>query len=289
MRFSLITLAGLAALGDNFGAQARATPKDVAVSSSIYAKDFTAFPEDSFKRRLASLLPRSPAVVPLRPVVNTPNAPPPPPKAPDDTAPGTAKPLPGNEGPSAPAKPERLTPAPVRDGADGPVCIAPIRRSKIFARTKYTKTDAEDVNKVLQFMNENRAYYDSKNIKQDKLVFFASGSDGAGKNMALDFVDHNYNDGYATFYDLFKNRAYNEAFGVMPHEGKPAEANSKAMALWARNPIVFNSDKATEGSFWLKHELPNLYNAGSITKMKDNALKPSETDGTIKVPPRPAC
>ena len=242
MRFSLVALAGLAAFGNNLGAQARATPTDVSLSSSVYTRGVTAFQEDNLKRRLASLLPRSPAVIRLKPVINTPDAPPP--RFTGDTTPGSPKPPPGRDGPNTPAKPEPLTPVPVRNGADGPICIAPMRRSRIFGRTTYTKADANDASKVLQFMNEHRAYYEEVNIKQDKLVFFASGSDGLGRTMAHNFVRANVDGGYAHFDDLFKNSRYNKAFnGAWPGDGPPAEAASKAMALWARNPIVFNSGK----------------------------------------------
>ena len=242
MRFSLIALAGLTAFGDIFGAQSRATQNDVSLSSSVHASGVAIFQEDSLKRRLASLLPRSPAIIRLKPVINTPDAPPP--GVPGDTTPGTSRPAPGNNDPSTPAKPEPLRPVPVRDGADGPMCVAPVRRSRIFGRTTYTKADANDFNKVLQFMNEQRAYYDGKGIKQDKLVFYASGSDSAGKYMANAFVDKNAGDGYAMFNDLFMNRKYNDAFhGADVEKGGPAIAASRAMALWARNPVVFNSDK----------------------------------------------
>jgi hypothetical protein len=193
------------------------------------------------KRRIASLLSRMPAVIPPIRTPNTPDAPPP--KTPGDTTPGTPKPPPGNNGPNTPSKPDPLTPKPVQDGATGPVCLAPVRRSRIFGRTTYTKADANDPNKVLQFMNEHRAYYEGKGIMHDKLVFFASGSDGAGKRMAQAFVNFNVDAGYANFNDLFLISKYNAAFGVDPERGEPAKAASKAMALYAKNPVVFNSGK----------------------------------------------
>lgn len=37
------------------------------------------------------------------------------------------------------------------------------------------------------------------------------------------------------------------------------------------------------------YELPNLYDAGTITKMQDNTVLLSKTDGKIPLPPKPSC
>jgi hypothetical protein len=45
---------------------------------------------------------------------------------------------------------------------------------------------------------------------------------------------------------------------------------------------------APETSFWLKHELPRMFNTDSIIKMKDGALTLAETAGTVDIPARTA-
>jgi hypothetical protein len=254
MHFSLIALAGLTALGNNL-AQARvATTNDLVQSSSLRVRDAAAFLEDNFKRGLDSVLPRNPVVIPPKPIK--------PPVTPDGPSP-PVKPPPGRDGPDGPGgKPDPLAPAPIRDPAVGPVCVLKAKRSRIYGRATYTKADAEDPAKVLEWMNENKAWFEAENIQKDKIVFFASGSDGAGKTMAKAFSEANFEKGYAYYNDIFmRSKAANDFKGTdfekgtscpickpvcevkidFEDVGKPAMAASKALALWAKNPIVFNS------------------------------------------------
>jgi hypothetical protein len=252
MRFSVIALAGLAAFGEHLGAQARATPNGLALSTSIDARDDASLSVlEDLKRRLVSVLPRAPAVILPKPVaVPKPVevAPPPRPGVADPAADGpppAAKPGALSDKPDAPAaEPKPLKPADTDVNA-GAVCKLPkTRRSSRLSRRAYTKADAGDPAKVLEWLNANEAYLAGKSnggVHKDKLVFFASGTDKAGEDMANDFVDKNK--GYGLFDDVFGSKFSKDFGGVAPRDGEAGKGTSKALALWSKNPIVFDYDK----------------------------------------------
>jgi hypothetical protein len=90
-------------------------------------------------------------------------------------------------------------------------------------------------------MTENGDWFKDQDIKKEKIVFFASGSDSAGKRMASDFVNVNLD--YANYDLIFMRSKYSKDLGgVDASRGKYAMAASHALAMWARHPIVFNSN-----------------------------------------------
>jgi hypothetical protein len=341
MRFSFLALAGLIALGHNYGVQARAAPNDVVVSSSRAnhawdAAGAVALPDDE---RLKG---RSPAFVPPpRP----PLARPPPKKVPSkvptdgpDGAPpgrpaGNGK---GNGNGNGNGKGGDKDGQPIRLGSDqkakpGNVCFRPGKRSRILRRAgpPWTHADLENPKRLAEWLSTQ------SNFDPRKAVFYvtgpypepevgATGEDAINKNgktMAENFISNNPGKGYVRYQDLFdKNPKFEEDFKFADYvKNNPNKdfviPGSEAMALWTKEAIVFNSDPTDPGksplaemirfslsrlanysidardflseSLWTKHEKDLLYNAEKITKMKDNALYPHQTDGTIPIPPKP--
>jgi len=250
MRFSLVALAGLAAFGDHLSVQARASSNEFAVTSTLPTRNDAPFSIlEDMKRRLVSVLPRAPAVVPmpLKPVVVKPPPIRPGTGDPSSGPPPAVKPIPGNDGPDGPAKPAPLKP--VNDPVDsGAVCKLQTKRSRLLGRATYTKADASNPAKIMEWLIENEEYLKTKNngVTKNKLVFFSTGSNDMGETMANNFIDKN--PGYGAFDDVFGSK-FSKDFGrVAPREGDVGKATSKALAQWAKDPIVFNT-KAGKSPF----------------------------------------
>jgi len=103
---------------------------------------------------------------------------------------------------------------------------------------------------VFKWITEHGDWFKAEDIKKEKIVFFASGSDSAGKRMASDFV--NVNIDYANYDLSFMRSKYSGDFGkIDASKEKYAIAVSQALAMWVRHPIVFNSDNGKS--------LPTIY------------------------------
>jgi hypothetical protein len=166
------------------------------------------------------------------------------------------------------------------------------------------KADANDPKKVFQWLIESEAQLKGEGIVKEKLVFSASGSDGAGKNrpttsslqITIMRGTTTSSKGPRTTKPLKERRLTK---GLPPWQllkllryGHGILSCSMLMKVCETQTDstteVLTRCKATPKSFWFAHKLPNVYNAGSITEMNNNNLTSSETAGKIPVPAKPA-
>jgi hypothetical protein len=232
MRLSSIAFAGLIAFSSNLGVQSQAIPNEVSISSPIDLRDTQTLENNNIKRRRFVSTPRPIAIRSPQPASPPAKKPKPPP---------TKKPASPPTKKSTPSKPP-----PAKGTPSKAVCLKRIKTKGAARRATYTKADATDFNKVYQWLLDNETRLKGEDIVKERLVFFVSGG-GEGRTMAKTFIDANPS--YARYDDIFQRSAYSGGFGqIDARKGSYAEAALKAFALWARNSIVFNSDKGMYSS-----------------------------------------
>ncbi|KAF2468326.1 uncharacterized protein BDR25DRAFT_344331 [Lindgomyces ingoldianus] len=163
-------------------------------------------------------------------------------------------------------------PAAVSD--DNPCGVVAAR--SLDKRADRVPDDAADWKQVYLWLHKESG------VDRSKIVFWA-GQDFQTK--AADFAKAN---GYNYYWGIF-NKKFADAFGgvAMQLDKDVNIACSKALVLYSKDPLVFNHDNAPTGSFWTEHELPNMWRAGTITKLKDDAKTPADKAGVIPTPARP--
>jgi hypothetical protein len=246
MRFSLLALVGLMALGSNLGVQARAPLNDLALSQPVarHAQNSVGealIPEDE---RLKGRSPAAPPLKPAgRPPTNGPEHAPPP--RPGGNGNGN-----GKNGDKDGQPPTRLDGKP-KDKPDR-VCIKPTKRSRFrfFRRTEWTHADAANPQKYVEWINENKEHF--KDFDPKKAIFYIEGLEeerpGAantnGKEMAKRFIAANPGQGYVMWEDIFGKKWYDDfKISTYPIDGPDyKEAVSRGFAMWAERAMVFNLD-----------------------------------------------
>jgi hypothetical protein len=205
--------------------------------------------------------------------------PPPPPKAQEPEVPQTGK------------AGTRQDPAAVSE--NNPCGIIAVR--SLDKRAERVPDDAANWQKVFLWL------LDESGVDRTKIVFWS----GDFQNHARDFA--NANNGYRYYWNIFDEANFVPAFGGvrMGNDAAVNQACSKALALYSRDPLVFNHDGgmfclilglysagsnlaiALPGSYWKKIELPNMWKSGTITKLKDDAKTPAGRAGIVPTPPKP--
>lgn len=224
MRFSLVALVGLAAFGGEFGADARAVPNDLALSSSSIAARHIETVEKPKRAVTDHILPRVPGGGggPVIPKPETPKPVLPKPVLPKPVTPKV--PGPGQGEPT-------LEEATIQEFTQGS-CSALKARSII----KRARTAADTINPdaIHQWLVES-------GISAEGIVMYA-GEDG--RKMAEQFV--NRNPGTKWFWNIFDMNFWN-AFGGIDFKYYSAEGGVKARSIalgrFVRNPLAFNIDR----------------------------------------------
>lgn len=262
MRFSLVALAGLAVLTGRYGADARAVPTDLALSSSsLAARNIEAVEHlkreevvEPFKRGVAGrIVPRVPG---------SPTTPGPAVRPPTNARPGTpgrpanadrpgAQERPSSEqaeegngregtlGPRPPSNPnapktQALTykKDPKAESDDNTCGIVPAKRSLGKRALPRDPSQAKDPAQIYLWLQ-----YES-GVDRNKIVFYADSS--KFEPVAARFVEQN--PGYKHFWTIFIGH-FEDAFGVdMDNNDEANVACSEALGMFARNPLVFNHD-----------------------------------------------
>jgi hypothetical protein len=100
----------------------------------------------------------------------------------------------------------------------------------------------------MEWLLENEDYINSRGHSKDRVVFYSTGSNGQGENMAYDFVDNDPS--YAVFDFIFGSK-FSKNFGrLAPREGNVGKATSTAFAQWSKNPFVFNTKSGEYSLFF---------------------------------------
>jgi len=265
MRFSFVALAGLIALGNNLGVQAQVAPDDVVLSTSraTHARDaneaLVTLDDERLKGRSPAFAPvaaKPPARVPLHD-----DGP--------DVLPPARNPTDGN------VKDGDKDRQPVRMGTEqkpkpkpANLCFRPGKRSRIDRRggPPWTHADLEDPKRMAEWLS-------TQSFDNTKAVFYVSGPYGEpevgdpepnqnGKTMAENFISNNPGKGYVRFQDLFdKNPNFENDFKFADYvEKNPSKdfmiTGSKAMALWTKEGILFNSNPTDESKSPLRRIFP---------------------------------
>jgi hypothetical protein len=312
MRYSVFVLPALAALGTNFGAHARAIHEDKKNGGLV---DRSPMPLPIF--RLTPHVPAAPhAPPPPKPLLN-PVEPGPRPLNPNNPVEPVPRPLNPND-PIDPAEPATR----LRDEQNAKPVTNPERlnllkqwqcgirkRSDDLSKRAPTfgKADMENPEKYLEWLQTTAKIMDGEKMTPDKIVFYTNGKFEDADAFTVE------NEGYKHFEDIFEREtSLYDDWGMKRSEmgGSSVEAQSQALAKYAKHPIVFGAQKSKysfplvtvshsstdaqqaiqpgDKTFWAIHEYPYMQEAGTITKMKDGALKPTDVEFTMDPPPKPA-
>ncbi|KAF2639325.1 hypothetical protein P280DRAFT_519512 [Massarina eburnea CBS 473.64] len=329
MRFSLLTLAGLAVLNGKLGVHARAIPSSVATSlysspdANLDATDnvkfayekrdaITAVPAPSspiqdvtpidpeFDRSKTVLIeeeesdklskraqdkgskpanPTNPAKTGKPQQTEKPSRTPAPSITPAPSRTLSPSGTPSLSGTSKPSVTSKLSgiPSPSRTSSPS-VCKPKPSKGKGGDGKQVTKralADLSDAEKVYQWLK-------SSNTSPEQIIFYY---DTDGERMSREFMKKNR--GYQTYHTIFANPKFYTDHGTTMLEAmrdrrpEGMQARSEALGRFAKNPYVFNMERAPNKSMLWK-EISQMHYAGTIYSMKDNATRPDQVLKTLR-------